>query len=70
MNSLNTELLKEAIHGSGITMTKLAETIGITRESLYNKVRKDTEFTVSEINGITKALGLSNAQRSKIFFGR
>lgn len=69
-NSLNTELLKQAVETSGITVTRLAVEVGITRESLYNKLRKDTEFTASEIIAVSRALKLTNEQRDHIFFGQ
>ena len=70
MNSLKPELLREAIDDSGITMTNMAKKIGISRESLYNKLEKKSEFSVSEINSIQQILHLSNSARDVIFFGK
>ena len=69
MNSLNSNSLKKAIEDSGMTMTALARIIGISRESLYNKVDRRTEFTASEICRMSNALHLSNESRDAIFFG-
>lgn len=69
MNSLNSIKLREYISDSGITMTAIARKMGISRESLYNKVDKKTEFSVSEINKLTGILGLNPSDRDCIFFG-
>jgi len=68
MNSLNTQRLKNAINDSGVTITALAKKVGISRESLYNKIERKTEFTVSEIRSVSDALHLSNEDRDAIFF--
>lgn len=68
MNSLNPGKLKEAIKDSGITITMISSRIGISRESLYNKIERRTEFTVSEIVKLTEVLGLSTEKRDEIFF--
>lgn len=52
----------------GISFTKLAEGVGMTRESLYHKVKNETEFKASEIVKITNFLRLTNAEREEIFF--
>ena len=68
MNSLNAIKLKEAIKHSGITMTMISSRIGISRESLYNKIEKKTEFTVSEIVKLSEILHLNTETRDEIFF--
>lgn len=70
MNSLNTEKLKDVIAQTGITMTALSGRIGISREALYNKVERKTEFTASEIMKLSEALHLSTDCRDDIFFGQ
>ena len=51
-------------------MTNMAKKIGISRESLYNKLEKKSEFSVSEINSIQQILHLTNSARDVIFFGK
>ena len=41
---INTKLLEKKISDSGMTMVSLAEKTGILRESLYNKLKGNTEF--------------------------
>ena len=69
MNSLNTKSLRTAIDESGMTITALAKRMGISRESLYNKIDRKTEFTASEIGIVSDALRLTSESRDAIFFG-
>lgn len=61
-------LLKEKIDESGMTMVAISVKSGILRETLYNRLSGKGEFLASEIIGLTKVLGLSKAERDKIFF--
>jgi len=69
VNSLNSALLKETIADSGITITAIASKMGISRHSLYNKIDRKTDFTVSEISKLSSILHLDAQQRDCIFFG-
>jgi len=61
-------LLKETIADRGITITALAKKTGISRDTIYNKLRgKKGEFTASQIVAFTDALYLTNEERDKIF---
>lgn len=64
----NLELLQEKISDSGMTMVSIAKKSGISRETLYNKLKGQGEFKASEIIGLTKALRLSTEDRDTIFF--
>lgn len=64
----NTELLRKKIEEKGITFKFLALKIGITRESLYNKLNNTTEFKASEISRIAEVLQLTSKERDDIFF--
>lgn len=65
---VNLEQLKKAIQDSGITMTALSRKSGVSRETLYNRLRGIGEFTASEIVGVSEALHLSLNEREHIFF--
>lgn len=65
---INTKLLEKKISDSGMTMVSLAEKTGILRESLYNKLKGNTEFKASEISSLSKVLRLSIRERDAIFF--
>lgn len=69
VNSLNSSMLKETISDSGITITAIAEKMGISRQSLYSKIERRTDFSVSEINALTMILNLDVHRRDCIFFG-
>ena len=64
------EKLKETMDDSGMTMVAIASKSGILRATLYKKLAGQSEFTASEIEGISKALNLSVAQRNAIFFAK
>lgn len=65
---INTKLLEKKISDSGMTMVSLAEKTGILRESLYNKLKGNTEFKASEISSLSKVLRLSTRELDAIFF--
>ena len=65
---INTKLLEKKISDSGMTMVSLAEKTGILRESLYNKLKGNTEFKAYEISSLSKLLRLSTRERDAIFF--
>lgn len=60
-------LLKEKIKESGMTVKAIAEKSGILRETFYNRLKGNSEFTASEIVSLTKILNLSMSERDKIF---
>ena len=62
------KLLETIVSNSGMTMVSIAEKSGILRETLYNKMKGTSEFTASEIAGLTRALKLTSEQRDAIFF--
>lgn len=68
MTTLNYLKLNEAIDNSGISITAIAEKMGVSRGSLYNKISGNTEFSVSEIVGFCNALRLTADERDAIFF--
>ena len=65
---MNLELLVNKIEESKISRSTIAETIGITRQGLYNKLDGKKEFKVSEINQLSKILKLTSNEREAIFF--
>ena len=65
---MDTILLKKIIEDRGIKYQYLAKELGISRESLYNKVNGKTEFTAGEIRSIAKTLALDFLTIQTIFF--
>ncbi len=60
--------LKEKLKEYGTTMSILSEKVGISRYSLYNKIKNKTEFKASEIARISNFLKLTNEDVNSIFF--
>lgn len=65
---MNMKLLKEIIDSKGMKYQFIAGKLGISRESLYNKLNGKTEFTAGEIRGIADALSLNFSTIQEIFF--
>lgn len=64
----NTELLKEIIEKSGVTITHLAKELNCSRNRIY-AILENTggECTASEIAGFSRALHLTREVRDFIF---
>lgn len=60
-------LLKNKIKESGMTIKAIAEKSGILRETFYNRLKGNGEFTASEIIALTEVLNLSASDRDQIF---
>lgn len=65
---VNTKLLRESIDSLGMSISFVAKQIGISRESLYQKMNGETEFKASEIYALKDLLRLDNNKRDAIFF--
>lgn len=64
----NLEELKRAIQNSGIPITIISKRTHMNRRSLYNKINGKTEFKVSEMDSLSKVIGLNEKKKSEIFF--
>lgn len=64
----NLEELKKAIRNSGIPITIISKRAHMDRRSLYNKINGKTEFKVSEMDSLSKIIGLNEKEKSEIFF--
>lgn len=65
---MNNDLLKEVIQDRGIKITSLADKIGISRQSLSQKLNGEREFAQGEILAIKNNLRLSDEEFMLIFF--
>lgn len=65
---MNTSMLLDKIESSGISKSEIAETLGITRQGLYNKLYGKKEFKASEVRKLSELLDLTSAEREQIFF--
>lgn len=59
--------LRRKIDQSGMTMTAVAEKIGVSRVTLYNKLSGESEFKASEIVRLTRVLRLEKTEQDDIF---
>lgn len=64
----NTLYLEEVIKNSGLKKECLATALGITRQSLTNKINNKTMFNGAEIKVLMGILRLSNKDTMRIFF--
>ncbi len=63
LNSLNAK-----IRELSIPVSKIAEKMGISRQSLYLKLAGERQFKKSEANSICNILRLTNKEKIDIFF--
>ena len=59
---------KDYMKERGYTVKTLAEQVGISHESLYQKIGNERAFKATEIMRISEILGMSTADRDEIFF--
>ncbi|NLE13066.1 MAG: helix-turn-helix transcriptional regulator [Clostridiales bacterium] len=65
---MRANILKGDMLKRGLTMEALAAAIGMSVSALYNKISGRSEFYVSEVFAICKAMGYTDAERDAIFF--
>lgn len=66
----NTKMLKDIIDKSGLKLGFIAEHVGISRQSLWNKVHNRTTFNQYEIGKLCKILKITSLKmKEQIFFG-
>lgn len=65
---MNRTEFQVALVRADITFAELAERIGITRQSMSNKMLGKREFKLSEIRKIAEALNLTSESIDIIFF--
>lgn len=64
----NTDKLEELIKSNGLKLSYIAKELGISRPTLYKKIRNENEFLPSEINNLCRILGItSNKTKIEIF---
>ena len=62
-------MLKEYLKKRGISIDQIAKEIGMDRTTFYRKVKMNgAKFTIAEAREIVKALKLSEAEATDIFF--
>lgn len=65
---VNTARLNALLREEGITKYKLSRVLGISRQSLSNKINNKTKFTSMQVLAIKRLFGLDNDTLVSIFF--
>lgn len=65
---MNSNLLRAALAQQGMTQGKLAELVGISPNSLSRKLNGKRQFTLGEVEAISRVLELQNP--AAFFFDR
>ena len=61
-------LLRKIIKNKGMKYQFIADKLGISRETLHNKITGKSEFTVTEMRGLTDILKLEFEEIQSVFF--
>ena len=63
----DSQKFKDYMKERGYSVKTLAEQIGISHESLYQKIGNERAFKATEIMRISEILGMSTSDRDEIF---
>ena len=66
----DSQKFKDYMKERGYSVKTLAEQIGISHESLYQKIGNERAFKATEIMRISEILGMSTSDRDEIFFAK
>lgn len=67
----NTVLLNQLIDESGLQRRKIAKTLEISRESLWQKTNNKHEFKASEIQALCDLLKINSLRtKERVFFAK
>ena len=67
---MNLEYLNDRIAASRIPITAIAEGLGLSRQSLYLKMKGERDFKISEVTRLCEILRLTDNEKTLIFFAR
>lgn len=65
---MNLSYLNDRIELSRIPITAIAEGLGISRQSLYNKMKGERDFKTTEVTKLCELLRLTVEEKRIIFF--
>ena len=65
---MNLKYLNDRIVLSRIPITAIAEELGLSRQSLYNKMKGEREFKTSEVTKLCGILRLTDEEKRLVFF--
>lgn len=64
----DTVKLRQRIKDAGYKLGYVAKVLGISQYTLQKKLDNDSEFKISEVDALTKLLGLTPAEKNALFF--
>ena len=64
---MNVDKLKGKFVENGLNVDKVAERLGISRDTLYRRLNNSDSFTIGEATKLKDVLGLSNKEATEIF---
>lgn len=67
---MNLEYLNDRIAVSRIPITAIAEGLGLSRQSLYLKMKGKRDFKTSEVSKLCEILRLTDEEKMLVFFCR
>lgn len=65
---MNLEYLNDRIALSRIPITAIADGLGLSRQSLYLKMKGEREFKISEVTKLCDLLRLTEEEKTLVFF--
>lgn len=65
---MNLTYLNDRITISRVPITAIAEKLGISRQTFYNKISGKRDFKISEVEKICSILRLTREEKNLIFF--
>lgn len=65
---MNLQYLNDRIKLSRIPITAIAEGLGLSRQSLYAKMKGEREFKSSEVTKLCEILRLTDEEKTLVFF--
>lgn len=66
---INTKLLKSYFIKNGLTQEDVAKRIGISYQSLSDKINNKVQFKVNEVSSLCELLKIKN-EKDEIFFAK
>lgn len=60
--------LRQRIKDSGLRLGFIAKALGVSTYTLQRKLDNDSEFKISEVDTLSKLLGLTPNEKNELFF--
>lgn len=66
-DSMNSELLRARLTEKNITVSEVAEHLGYTRQTIYNKLKGTSKLTFADVQALSKLLEMNEGDFMKTF---